>query len=100
MIKNLITGAVLALFVFSGNVYAADDFSAAWEAADSKRKEAGKVGYEWRDTKKILGKAKDAADAGDMEKAMKLVATAHEQAEDAIVQHDRESKIWQARVPQ
>ena len=74
--------------------YAGDDFAAAWDAADAKRKEAAAVGYEWRDTGKTLKKAKTEAEAGNMEKAMKLVAKALEEANDAIVQEARESKLW------
>jgi NAD/NADP transhydrogenase alpha subunit len=76
------------------------DFAAAWEAAEAKRKEAGKMGAEWRDTGKMLKQAKKASEDGDAEKAMKLVAKAHEQSEDAIAQYERESSLWSARVPQ
>ena len=84
----------------SMSVMASEDFNAAWEAADAKRKEAAAVGFEWRDTGKILKQAKAAADEGDMDQAMKLVAKAHEQSEDAIAQQAREENLWQARVPQ
>ena len=77
----------------------ASDFTALWEAADAERKAAAAVGFEWRDTKKMLKQAKKASESGDIEKALKLVAQAHEQARDAIAQQKREAELWEARVP-
>ena len=94
-----VTATALALS-FSSFSASATDFAAAWEAADAKRQEAGKIGAEWRDTGKMLKQAKKAAEEGDEAKAMKLVAKALEQSEDAIAQHARESNLWAARVPQ
>ena len=48
----------------------------------------------------MLKQAKEAAEGGDMDAAMKLVAKAQEQAEDALAQGEREANLWQARVPQ
>jgi len=79
---------------------AGGDFAAAWEAADARRKEAGKLGAEWRDTGKMLDQARKASDKGEADKAMKLVAKAQEQSEDAIAQYERESAQWATRVPQ
>jgi len=56
-------------------------FLDAYAAADAARKKAGSVGGEWRDTGKILKKAKKAAEAGDLDKAMKAVKTAHFQGD-------------------
>ena len=71
-----------------------------WDAADAKRKEASSLGHEWRDTGKMLKNAKKEADAGNMDKAMMLVAQAQEESEDAIAQAMREQDAWMARVPQ
>lgn len=87
-------------FSCGSSLVLADDFTAAWDAAEAKRQEAAGVGYEWRDTKKMLKKAKEEAEAGNTEAAMKLVAQAHEESEDAIAQQAREASLWQARVPQ
>jgi hypothetical protein len=100
MLKILIPTITLSLLLGLGNVSANEEFTAAWDAADARRQDASAVGYEWRDTKKILGQATAAAGEGDLEKAMKLVAKAHEQSEDAIAQQAREAELWQARVPQ
>ena len=100
MLKKLCLPVVLSFGLLFSAVGHSDDFAVAWEAADQARKEAGKVGYEWRDTAKLLKKAQAAAEKGEMAKAMKLVAQAHEQAEDGIAQAARESELWMARVPQ
>lgn len=96
----LISGCATATNEASTDPAAGDDFSAAWDAADAKRQEAAAVGYEWRDTSKMLKKAKTEAEAGNTEAAMKLVARAHEESVDAIEQEARESALWQSRVPQ
>lgn len=59
----------------------ADDYKAAYEAADKARKEAAAVNGEWRDTGKMLKQSKKAADAGDMDKAIKLATKAKAQGE-------------------
>ncbi len=98
MTKYLIAILLTLTFTISG-ISIASDFDAAWEAADNKRKEAASMQTEWRDTKKILKKAKEAAENGDMEMAMNLVAIAHEQATDGIEQAKREAIMWVTRVP-
>lgn len=99
-IMKLVIPVALLSMAIGATSFASEEFTAAWDAADQRRQDAAAVGYEWRDTGKILGQAKDAADGGDMDKAMKLVAKALEQSEDAIAQQARESALWQARVPQ
>ena len=97
--KKTLLASVLAASVSFGAT-ASEDFDAAWAEADAKRQEAAAVGFEWRDTKKTLDAAKKAAEEGDMDKAMQLVAKALEESSDAIAQEKRESTLWQARVPQ
>jgi hypothetical protein len=99
-LKVFTPAIIVSLLLGFGSVSASEEFTAAWDAADTARKDAAAVGYEWRDTGKILGKAKAAADEGDLDNAMKLVAKAQEQSEDAIAQQQREAGLWQARVPQ
>jgi len=99
--SKIFTPAIaIFLLLGCGSVSASEEFTAAWDAADAARKDAAAVGYDWRDTGKMLGKAKSAADEGDMENAMKMVAQAQEQSEDAMAQQKREAELWQARVPQ
>ena len=92
---------VLSMGLFSVSIQAAtmEEFNAAWEAADQARKKAGSVGFEWRDTKKTLDSARTAAEDGNLDKAMKLTAVAHEQGNDAYAQYEREQTNWMARVP-
>lgn len=97
--KKYVIGSLLALSFVAGNSMAGDEFEAAWQAADDKRKEAASMKSEWRDTKKMLAKAKQAAEKGDMDTAMNLVAMAHEQANDGIAQAEREAIMWVTRVP-
>ncbi len=101
--KKLIAISLAFLLVSCAPVPSADPavtFMAAWDAADAKRQEAAAVGYEWRDTKKMLKKAKAEFEAGNTEMAMKLVTQAREEAEDGIAQEMRESTAWTSRVIQ
>jgi hypothetical protein len=56
---------------------------AAAEAANSK---AADVGYEWRDTGKLIASAKKAEAAKDSAKAMELAGLALRQSENALKQ--------------
>ena len=86
---KLIRSAVLAIAVgifLAGAVQAAEkdqaaEFKAAVEKADASRKKAASVGGEWRDTGKMIKKAKAAAEKGDYKKALKLANTAYRQGE-------------------
>ncbi len=73
-------------------------FNEAYKEANELRKQSGKLGHEWRDIRKLLKQAAEAAQTGDQEKAMKLVAEAKFQSEAAIVQANREQKLWEGRV--
>ena len=98
--KNLISTTLIAGLIFSSSTLLAEDFATKWEEADAKRSEAAELGYEWRDTGKILKSAKKESEAGNSEEAMKLVAQALEQSNDAIAQAQREKENWGTRVPQ
>jgi len=86
---KLIRTAALAIAVGvlpAGALQAAEDdkaaeFAAAMEKADASRKKASSVGGEWRDTGKLIKKAKAAAKKGDYDKALKLANTAYRQGE-------------------
>jgi len=77
----------------------AGDFAKAYAEADEMRKQAASMGYEWRDTGKLLKSADKANKAGKGDKAMSLVAKALEQSKDAIAQAKREGELWASRVP-
>lgn len=56
------------------------------EAAEVEIAKAKAMGFEWRDSKKILKKGYKALDDGDMEKGAKLIATAKQQGINAQTQ--------------
>ncbi len=67
--------------------------TSAIKSAKEENKKAAAVGYEWRDTGKILKKAEAAAKKGDNEEAIKLANKAKTQASLAIKQHQLEQGI-------
>ncbi len=54
--------------------------------AKAELKQAKSLGFEWRDTGKLLKKAEQASKAGDYTKADKLVTQARRQAQLAVMQ--------------
>lgn len=84
------TNCLFALLLLSGCAVSGEteksasgngEFDAALAAAKAATKKANAVGYEWRDTGKIMKEAEEAAKAGDMKKAMKLANKAKTQSE-------------------
>ncbi len=63
-------------------------------SAKIKNARAAKLGYEWRDTGKLIKKAEKAAAAGDNDKAIKLANEAAAQADNAIAQYYAETKRY------
>lgn len=84
---KFIRNAALALAMtslFAGNAVAGDqaaEFAAAISKAESAQKKASSVKGEWRDTGKIIKKAKAAAKKGDYTNALKLANDAYRQGE-------------------
>lgn len=66
------------------------DASSAIMAAESEQKLAKKAGYEWRDTGKMLKKAKAAMKDGDFDKATKLANKAKRQSTNALAQAEEQ----------
>lgn len=64
----------------------ADPTAAAIAAAKAAHQDAVKKGFAWRDTGKMLKKAKAAQKKGDSEKAMKLAKKVQQQSELAVKQ--------------
>jgi len=56
-----------------------------------------KLGYEWRDTAKMIKEAEKAAAAGDNDKAIALANKAAKQCDDAIAQYYAENKRYNER---
>lgn len=81
--------AVLLLASVLGNVSCASQppkpdaasFEEAVTAAEAARKKAASVGGEWRDTGKLIKKARAAAEMGEYAKAVELATTARKQGE-------------------
>ena len=79
----------------------ADDaatFEAAYEAGEAARKAAAEVGFEWRDTKRMLRRAKKLAEKGEYAKAIKLANQARRQGELGVMQAREQEKAWKAAV--
>jgi hypothetical protein len=79
-----------ALTLSSGTVIADEwDHLAIMEKIDNARaelKQASAIGYEWRDSGKMLKQAETASASGDYAKAEKLIARAKQQAQLAVAQ--------------
>ena len=65
----------------------------AINAAKAANKEAAAVGYEWRDTGKLLKKAEEMASKGDNEGAIKLADKAKSEAQMAVKQYELEKGV-------
>jgi archaellum component FlaG (FlaF/FlaG flagellin family) len=66
----------------------------AIEAAEKAQQQAASVGYEWRDTAKILNDAKKLAAEGKSAEAVKLARVAEEQGKDAYAQYHAEQERY------
>lgn len=65
----------------------AEQANAAIAAAEKSQAAAAKVGYEWRDTGKMIEEAKKAAAASEFDKALKLATQAEHEGNLAVKQH-------------
>ena len=73
-------------------------FKTAYEAAVAAREAAVEVGFEWRDTKKMLLKAKKLAEKGEYAKAVKLAIQARRQGELGVMQAKEQETAWEEAV--
>ena len=90
-----------ALLVSATGIASAADkaaFDAAYKAADEARKGAAAVKFEWRDTRKMLKKAKELAAEGNYAKAVALANEARAQGEAGQQQAKDQEKHWQSFV--
>ena len=93
-----LTSLIALVFAVAVGCTSTSDSSASSEqaakdaiaAAKKANKEAKAVGYEWRDTGKMIKKAEEALADGDYDKAIKLANKAKRQAENAIAQERSE----------
>ena len=104
--RRRLTAAVAAVALTVGawgwapRALASDEatFKAAYEAAVAARKAAVEVGFEWRDTRKMLRQARKLAKKGDYAKAVKLANQARRQGELGVVQAKEQETAWRAAV--
>ena len=87
--KALLSFACAALF--SATAPAASDKDAI-AAAEKALQTAASVGYEWRDTGKMIKQAKKLSSQGKSAEAIQLARQAEEQGRDAYMQYQEESK--------
>ena len=90
--KSLIIAAC-SIFMSSAALASADK---AISAAEAAQKEASKVGYEWRDTAKMIKQAKKLAKQGKTDKAISLAKQAEQQGHAALAQYHTENKRYQS----
>ena len=70
----------------SGPTHTKNDAKGAIVAAEHQTKRAAKKFFEWRDTGKLIKKAKKALKKGDFDKAVKLANKAKAQSSNALDQ--------------
>jgi len=87
--KLIAFGFTLMLSSYS---YASADDAIA--SAEKARKAAAEVGYEWRDTGKMIKKAKQLAAKGKSQEAIKLAKIAEQQGNNALNQYRNETKRY------
>ena len=88
--KHASVAALAFGLVLSTSVFASAD--KAISNAESARQAAIQVGYEWRDTAKLIKKAKELAKAGKTEQAMALAKKAEQQSLNAVAQYQSEKQ--------
>lgn len=92
--RKIIPFAIAAIFALGGCASGGGeatsatqaDASSAITAAEQENTNAKKLGHEWRDTGKLLKKAKAALKGGKFDDAVKLANKAKRQASNAIAQ--------------
>ena len=102
--RRLLAAAVVAAALATGvwpSLASADDagaFKAAYESAEAARKAAAEVGFEWRDTKKMIRLAKKLAEKGEYARAIRLADRARRQGELGVMQAREQETAWKAAV--
>ena len=92
--------AAVALAAGAPHTLASDEatFKAAFEAALAARRAAEDVGFEWRDTKKLLRQARSLAKKGEYARAVELAHRARRQGELGVMQAKEQEAAWRAAV--
>ncbi len=99
---RLFFAAVLSLGLLAGCATTGDDAASAAEQAIADAKaanaEVAAMGFEWRDTGKIISEAEKALADGDNDKALELANSALAQANDALAQAKAENQKFLDRT--
>jgi len=91
--SNITAGAALLALINTPIItMAGASFDTAKKEATAEINKAKSAGHEWRDSRKILGKAEAAEKAGDHDKAIKLANKAKKQGIDAVAQAKSQAK--------
>ncbi len=88
--KHASVAALAFGLVLSTSAFASAD--KAISSAEAARQAASQVGYEWRDTAKMIEKAKELAKAGKTEEAVALAKKAERQGLNALAQYRSEQQ--------
>lgn len=101
MKKVLLLLSMVALMPSGAGVLAAPAAAAPGliEQAEAARKEADALGFEWRDTSKLIKSANEALDKGQKEESDKLASLALLQSRAAIAQAKSTAKNWKMMIP-
>lgn len=78
-----------------GSTAKADDAAQAIAAAEASRQHAASLGYEWRDTGKLIDAARKAAEAQNYEQAVALAGKAERQGVYAVKQQAQQADAAQ-----
>ena len=84
--------ALVFSLILSTSAFASADQAIA--AAEAAQQAAAKVGYEWRDTDKMISEARKLAKEGKTQEAIELARQAEEQGHDAVAQYQREARRY------
>lgn len=83
---------VLGACTSGGSNYTENDAKGAIAAAEHELTRAKQSGYEWRDTGKMIKKAKAALKEGEIEGAVKMANKAKNQSTNALAQAAEQAK--------
>jgi hypothetical protein len=102
--KKVLLLLSMVVLMPSGSVLMADPAATTSpnliEQAEAARKEADTLGYEWRDTAKLIKSAKEALENGQKEESDKLASQALLQARAATAQAKFMAKNWKMMIPE
>jgi hypothetical protein len=95
IVKKIMFAAIVLAGSAAPSLAASEaDFKAAFAAADTAEKDAGRLRNQWTTTEAALSAAKKAADAGNFDQAVKSAQEAEALAKASIFQATSEQQRW------